>query len=229
MDCGTRLNRPEGPDSEHPNITNDNEGDDKGTDSNDEDSDSGDPNNGGPDNGGPDSGDPNNGGPEVDSEGESEDTAASKGSSAGITAGGIVAGIVAVVVVVVGILVVILVWWKRRMKRLPPTDNKESSSCQPAVDNEVQVHPDVHFDNPVYSSGVELTELSHVDPEHNLINPLYGEAMAHNSQAGTVALTGHEYAVLEKPYSVIGGGGASDCNHYGSENVYSECQNTAHE
>ena len=216
MDCGTLLNDPEGPDSEHPNITDDNEDDNEGTDSNDEDSDSGDPDSGGSDN-------------EVDSEGESEDTAASKGSSAGVTAGGVVAGIVAVVVVVVGILVVILVWWKRRMKRLPPTDNEESSSCQPAVDNEVQVHPDVHFDNPVYSSGVELTELSHVDPEHNLINPLYGEAMAHNSQAGTVALTGHEYAVLEKPYNVIGGGGASDCNHYGSENVYSECQNTAHE
>lgn len=232
VDCGTLLNDPESPDTEHPNITDDNEDDNEGadSDSDNEDPDSEDPDNEDSDNEVPDNKNPDN---KVDSEGEGEDAAANKGSSAGVMTGVVVAGSVAVVVVVVvvGILVVVLVWWKRRKKRkMSPTDTVETSSSQPAVDNDTQTHPDFHFDNPVYSSGVELTELSHTDPEHNLINPLYDEAMAPNSQAGTVALTGHEYAVLEKPCNVIGGGRASDCNQYGSENGYSgDCQHTPHE
>lgn len=224
VDCETLRNDPESPDTEHPNITDDNEDDNEGADS---DSDNEDPDSEDPDNEDPDNENPDN---KVDSEGEGEDAAANKGSSAGVMTGVVVAGTVAVVVVVVvvGILVVVLVWWKRRM--MPSTHNDETSSSQPAVDKDAQTHPDFHFDNPVYSSGVELTELSHMDPEHNLINPLYDEAMAPNSQASTVALTGHEYAVLEKSFNVIGGGGASDCNQYGSENGYSgDCQHTPHE
>ena len=234
MDCGTLLNDPEGPDNEHPDITDDNEDDNEGT----EDSENRVPDNGGPDN-------------EFNLEGESEDTAASKGSSAGVTAGGIVAGIVAVVVVVVGILVVILVWWKRRMKRLPPTDNEESSSSQPAVDNEVQIvkcfeitdNP-MHSvginrpvgrrdgsvedfkltDNPVYGVGIDQAALSVPmgTPERNLV--LYVPPKRSSLQGIEEPVTGQGNSTLEIPRDLSGG--SNGVNEYNPNENEEDCPHT---